>query len=85
MGGSTRTHQEKFYLSTDVPLSSRATIRPSISGLLATLTEAAAAPLRRRWVYQTTLLHLQDYSERSLQDIGAEHGAEEFARRAAGL
>ena len=73
------------YISTDLPLSSRATSRPIVSSLLATLTQAVVAPLRRRWIYETMLFRLQGYSERCLHDIGAEHGAEEFARRAAGL
>jgi uncharacterized protein YjiS (DUF1127 family) len=45
----------------------------------------AAAELRRRWVYHRTLAELREYSERSLRDLGADRGIEEFARRAAGL
>ena len=52
---------------------------------LATLGAALAAPLRRRWIYRRTLSELEGYSERALLDIGAAHGIDEFARRAAGL
>lgn len=41
--------------------------------------------VQARWVYHTTLSRLDGYSERLLDDIGAEYGIEEFARRAARL
>jgi hypothetical protein len=41
--------------------------------------------LRRRRVYRQTLAEVGQYSERGLLDIGADHGIEEFARRAARL
>lgn len=52
---------------------------------LVSLSAALVAPLRRRWIYRRTLSELEGYSERALLDIGAAHGIDEFARRAAGL
>jgi hypothetical protein len=52
---------------------------------LASLGAALAAALRRRWIYRKTLSELEGYSERALLDIGAAHGIDAFARRAAGL
>lgn len=39
----------------------------------------------KRRVYYRTCRQLHGYSQRSLLDIGADRGVEEFARRAAGL
>ncbi len=52
---------------------------------LAALAGSVANFFRARWVYHSTVARLENSSERVLQDIGAAHGVEEFARRAAGL
>jgi len=53
--------------------------------VIARLGASIATPLYRRWIYQRTLAALEHYSARTLEDIGANRGREEFARRAAGL
>ncbi len=52
---------------------------------LNTALNAAFEPLRRRWTYRQIIADLEQYPERNLADIGAEHGIKAFARRAAGL
>lgn len=73
------------YVSSDLPLYSADRPRQVLANPLAALFYAVADGLRKRWTYQRTLLSLQGYTERNLDDIGADQGAREFARRAAGL
>ena len=73
------------YAGTELALPSLDAHRGSIRAVLNSLGGAAAESLRKRWVYHRTLSELEGYSQRNLADLGAAHGVEEFARRAAGF
>jgi hypothetical protein len=65
-----------------IPVQDRSALKlPSF----AAVAGSVANFFRARWVYHSTFARLEGCSERVLQDIGAVHGVEEFARRAAGL
>jgi hypothetical protein len=73
------------YASSELALPSIATPQGNIGKSFASIGGALVEPLRKLWIYHRTLSQLEGYSERVLLDIGAEHGIEEFARRAARL
>jgi len=73
------------YAGSELALPSLETPRASIHAILVSLGESAMVSLRKQWIYHRTLSELEGYTERSLQDVGAAHGVEEFARRAAGF
>jgi len=68
-----------YTIALDGPIAAH---RPSIFGSIAA---APAKYIRSLWVYHRTLTQLDSYTERQLQDIGADQGIKEFSRRAAGL
>jgi hypothetical protein len=70
-------------ISVRLPVSAGSSLKTLPSPAM--LVGGVATFFRSRWVYQTTLAKLEGYSERTLRDIGADNGIEEFARRAAGL
>ncbi len=73
------------YASSDLRLPADGVLLPSTPGALASFGGSIATFIRRRRIYHRTLAELQGYTERSLHDIGADQGIEEFARRAARL
>ena len=73
------------YVSSDLPFPAQPTLLHNAPTAFASVSGAIPSALRRRWIYHRTLSQLERYSERDLRDFGANHGIEEFARRAAGL
>ena len=73
------------YAGSELALPSIATSRANIGGTIGSFGPRVVGRLQKYWLFRRTLADLEGYSERALLDIGAEHGVEEFARRAAGL
>ncbi len=74
-----------YVSSAELPRYAPERSRFSIPRLLASSLRVVGDPLRKRWVYHSTLAALQVYSERNLRDIGADQDIDTFARSAAGL
>jgi hypothetical protein len=87
MGG--REHSYREISMADATISIAFPVRQAagrnIAALVLSFVQAVTGVIRRRWIYHRTLAELENYSERSLHDIGADRGIEEFARRAARL
>ena len=72
------------YVSSDLPLPAEAKLLHNVSTNFNSFGGAIASAIRGRWIYHLTLSQLEGYTDHNLRDLGASHGVEEFARRAAG-